>query len=47
VGPADYHLNEHASDQVMRDLASSLADLIPDKGFDKSSNLKQEASAIK
>lgn len=29
VGPADPHLNEHAVDQVMRDLANMLADLIP------------------
>jgi hypothetical protein len=47
VGPADYHLNEHATDQVMKDLANSLADLIPDRGFGKSRNFKQEASAIK
>jgi hypothetical protein len=28
VGPADDHLNEHANDQVMRDLAAKLSDLI-------------------
>jgi hypothetical protein len=31
VGPADSHLNEHATDQVMKVLAYNLADLIPDQ----------------
>jgi len=31
VGPADGHLNEHANDQVMRDLASRLDNLIMQK----------------
>lgn len=29
VGPQDAHLNEHAVDQVMQDLANSLKDLVP------------------
>lgn len=31
VGPADAHLNEHATDQVMKDLAYNLVNLIPDR----------------
>lgn len=31
VGPADSHLNEHATDQVMKDLAYNMANLIPDR----------------
>jgi hypothetical protein len=30
VGPNDPHLNQHAVDQVMRDLAISLAEMVPD-----------------
>jgi hypothetical protein len=31
VGPEDEHLNEHATDQVIKDLAAEVVNLIPSK----------------